>query len=298
MRDLNQEHPNPPMVALRSEKVARFRRDGRGWRKILSPALKKPAITFAVSVLALLALAAPALGMKLKFPGTEDLPRTTPAMQAYDRLAAAYPSNGTTHVVAVEAPASQAASVKAALTKLAAGTQGDPLFAPLETTERELTALADATLEAAIWSLEPSVPFAIIGLGRLGGAELSYASDVDVLFVYDGEHAADFDAAERVATTLLAEIGEITPEGQTFHIDARLRPEGGQGPLARSLGGYARYYDRWGLTWERQALVKARFVAGDPDVAERFAELVERVVYDATRPRRGHRPKAGTAISQ
>jgi [glutamine synthetase] adenylyltransferase / [glutamine synthetase]-adenylyl-L-tyrosine phosphorylase len=154
-------------------------------------------------------------------------------------------------------------------------------LAPLETTERELTALADATLEAALWSLEPSVPFAIIGLGRLGGAELSYASDVDVLFVYDGEHAADFDAAERVATTLLAEIGEITPEGQTFPIDARLRPEGAQGPLARSLGGYARYYDRWSLTWERQALVKARFVAGDPDVGERFAELVERVVYDA-----------------
>ncbi|MFI5047984.1 MAG: bifunctional [glutamine synthetase] adenylyltransferase/[glutamine synthetase]-adenylyl-L-tyrosine phosphorylase, partial [Acidimicrobiia bacterium] len=152
-------------------------------------------------------------------------------------------------------------------------------LAPLETTERELTALADATLETALWSLEPSLPFAIVGLGRLGGAELSYASDVDVLFVYDGDRAADFDAAERVATTLIAEIGEHTPEGQTFAIDARLRPEGNQGPLARSLGGYARYYREWGLTWERQALVKARFVAGDPDVGERFCDLVDDVVY-------------------
>ena len=120
--------------------------DGRVWRKILSPALKKPAITFVVSVLALLVLAAPALGMKLKFPGTEDLPRTTPAMQAYDRLAAAYPSNGTTHVVAVEAPASQAADVKAALEKLARSTQGDPLFAPLETTGPKIDVSADRTV--------------------------------------------------------------------------------------------------------------------------------------------------------
>src|SRR5690348_5321600 len=120
--------------------------EGRAWRKILSPALKRPAITLTVSVLALLALAAPALGMKLKFPGTEDLPRTTPAMQAYDRLAAAYPSNGTTHVVAVEAPASRAADVKAALTGLARSTQGDPLFAPLETTGPKIEVSADRTV--------------------------------------------------------------------------------------------------------------------------------------------------------
>jgi len=120
--------------------------EGRVWRKILTPALKKPAITLAVSVLALLALAAPALGMKLKFPGTEDLPRTTPAMQAYDRLAAAYPSNGTTHVVAVEAPASQAANVKQALENLARSTQGDPLFAPLETTGPKIDVSADKTV--------------------------------------------------------------------------------------------------------------------------------------------------------
>ena len=116
-------------------------------------------------------------------------------------------------------------------------------------------------------------------MGRLGGAELSYASDIDVLFVYDGARAADFDAAERIAEQLVTEIGATTSEGQTFRIDARLRPEGNQGPLARSLGGYATYYERWGLTWERQALSKARVVAGDQELGARFRALVDDVVY-------------------
>jgi glutamate-ammonia-ligase adenylyltransferase len=152
-------------------------------------------------------------------------------------------------------------------------------FAPLETTERELTALAEACLEAALASLEPQVPFAVIGMGRLGGAELSYASDIDVLFVYQGARPADFDVAERLAEQLVTEIGATTSEGQTFRIDARLRPEGNQGPLARSLDGYAAYYERWALTWERQALAKARVVAGNPDLGARFCSLVDDVVY-------------------
>jgi glutamate-ammonia-ligase adenylyltransferase len=152
-------------------------------------------------------------------------------------------------------------------------------LATLEVTERELTALAEACLEVALAGLEPSVPFTVIGMGRLGGAELSYASDIDVLFVYDGDRATDFDAAERIAEQLVTEIGATTSEGQTFRIDARLRPEGNQGPLARSLGGYATYYERWGLTWERQALSKARVVAGDPELGAKFCALVDDVVY-------------------
>ncbi len=152
-------------------------------------------------------------------------------------------------------------------------------FATLEVAERELTALAEACLEVALAGLEPPVPFTVIGMGRLGGAELSYASDIDVLFVYDGERATDFDAAERIAEQLVTEIGATTSEGQTFRIDARLRPEGNQGPLARSIGGYATYYERWGLTWERQALSKARVVAGDPELGARFCGLVDDAVY-------------------
>ncbi|HEX9466987.1 MAG TPA: bifunctional [glutamine synthetase] adenylyltransferase/[glutamine synthetase]-adenylyl-L-tyrosine phosphorylase [Acidimicrobiia bacterium] len=152
-------------------------------------------------------------------------------------------------------------------------------FASLETSGRELTALADACLEATLASLEPSLPFTVMGLGRLGGAELSYASDIDVLFVYDGDSAADFHTAEHIAAEVVEWIGATTAEGQTFRIDARLRPEGNQGPLARSLGGYAAYYDNWGLTWERQSLTKARFVAGDAALGERFGALAEAFAY-------------------
>lgn len=153
-------------------------------------------------------------------------------------------------------------------------------YARLEATERELTGLAEACLEAALGALRPPLPFAVIGMGRLGGGELSYASDIDVMFVYDGEGADDFHDAEHVATRLVQEIGATTAEGQTFRIDARLRPEGNQGPLARSLAGFRQYYAQWGLTWERQALTKARFVAGDTALGARFVELATEFAYE------------------
>ena len=152
-------------------------------------------------------------------------------------------------------------------------------FASIEATERELASLADACVEAALRVIAPSLPFAVIGMGRFGGAELSYASDLDVLFVYDGEDAADFRSAEKVAEHLLTELGGITPEGQTFRVDPNLRPEGKKGALARSLSGYEAYYERWSQTWEFQALLKARAVAGDTTVAARFAALIEPFVY-------------------
>ena len=152
-------------------------------------------------------------------------------------------------------------------------------YARLEATERELTVLAEACLEAALAALAPPLPFAVIGMGRLGGAELSYASDIDVMFVYDGDTARDFDDAERLAAQLVQEIGATTAEGQTFRIDARLRPEGNDGPLARSIESFAAYYAQWGLPWERQALTKARFVAGDPALGARFAALADEFVY-------------------
>ncbi len=152
-------------------------------------------------------------------------------------------------------------------------------FAAIEATERELAGLGDACFEAALHALQPPLPFAVVGLGRFGGAELSYASDLDVLFVYEGEDADDFAAAEKVAEQLMHQLGGITPEGRTFRIDANLRPEGKQGPLARSLAGYEAYYERWAQTWEFQALLKARTVAGDADVAGRFAALIEPFVY-------------------
>jgi [glutamine synthetase] adenylyltransferase / [glutamine synthetase]-adenylyl-L-tyrosine phosphorylase len=100
-----------------------------------------------------------------------------------------------------------------------------------------------------------------------------------VIFAYDGETAADFDTAERIATQLVRAIGDSTSEGRTFRVDTRLRPEGNQGPLARSLGGYQAYLSRYAQTWELQALTKARCVAGDASVAARYVELAHRFVY-------------------
>ena len=152
-------------------------------------------------------------------------------------------------------------------------------LAELETTQRELARVADACVGAALHRRDPSPPFAVIGVGRLGGEELSYASDIDVLFVYDGDGPSEFDAAERRATRLVQALGATTDEGQVFGIDANLRPEGKQGPLARSLRGYEQYYERWALPWEFQSLLRARHVAGDPEVARRFLELVTPFVY-------------------
>ncbi|UWZ35606.1 MMPL family transporter [Dactylosporangium roseum] len=105
---------------------------GRFWSFILRPAIRKPFLTLTVSVLALLALAAPAISMRLAFPGMEDLPRTTPTMRAYDRLVRAFPSNGTTHTVAVRVPDGQRPAVERALDTLARKAAADPLFAPLD----------------------------------------------------------------------------------------------------------------------------------------------------------------------
>ncbi|HET7653336.1 MAG TPA: bifunctional [glutamine synthetase] adenylyltransferase/[glutamine synthetase]-adenylyl-L-tyrosine phosphorylase [Acidimicrobiales bacterium] len=141
-------------------------------------------------------------------------------------------------------------------------------------TGRALTDLAEGVVAAALDALQPPVPFAVIGMGRLGGTELSYASDLDVVFVYDGASPDDFEAAERTAADLLTALRDV------YAVDADLRPEGRQGPLARSLDGFRSYYDRWAQTWERQALVRARPTAGDADVAARFMAIVEDVVWE------------------
>jgi glutamate-ammonia-ligase adenylyltransferase len=146
---------------------------------------------------------------------------------------------------------------------------------PIEVTARELSNLADACVEAALRSLEPDLPFAVIGMGRLGGHELSYASDIDALFVYDGDRPSQFEAALRLATDLVREISATTAEGQTFRMDAALRPEGKNGALARSLDAYRAYYEEYGLPWEFQALLRARPVAGDPDLGDRFMAMIE-----------------------
>ena len=145
----------------------------------------------------------------------------------------------------------------------------------------ELTNIADTALTAAVDALAPEVPFAVIGLGRYGGLDLSYASDLDVIFVYEGSTSDEARAANRTARGLLREIGAQTAEGRAWEIDARLRPEGENGQLARSLEGYQRYYDERGQLWERQSLLKRRFVAGDADLGSRFLQLADQWCYQS-----------------
>ncbi|WBB70460.1 MMPL family transporter [Micromonospora sp. WMMD812] len=139
-----------PRTGRHGEAAPRF------WPAVLRPALRAPVATLVISVGLLLALAAPALGMKLKFPGMEDLPRSTPAMQAYDRLTAAFPSNGTSHTVAVRAPAAEADRVRAALTDLAGRAGGDPLFAPVEADGPKIQVSDDRRVSV----LEVATPYA------------------------------------------------------------------------------------------------------------------------------------------
>jgi glutamate-ammonia-ligase adenylyltransferase len=144
---------------------------------------------------------------------------------------------------------------------------------------RDLATLAEATLEVALAGLEPRLPFAVVAVGRFGGAELAYGSDLDVLFVYDGEGAEDVAEAERLAGGLRRVVGGSSPARRIYEVDADLRPEGRQGPLARSLVGFHTYHQRWALTWERQAMTRARAVAGDPALGKGLVDLLAPFVW-------------------
>ena len=143
----------------------------------------------------------------------------------------------------------------------------------------DLTLLAEATLESALTALEPTIRFAVLGMGRFGGAELAYASDLDVVFVHDGAGATGAEEARRLASGLIRFIGGSTPATRIYAIDADLRPEGRSGPLARSLAAFDSYWRTNALTWERQAMTRARPVAGDVDLAEELLSLIEPSVW-------------------
>ncbi|HWE89632.1 MAG TPA: bifunctional [glutamine synthetase] adenylyltransferase/[glutamine synthetase]-adenylyl-L-tyrosine phosphorylase [Pseudonocardiaceae bacterium] len=131
---------------------------------------------------------------------------------------------------------------------------------------------------------EPPARIAVIGMGRLGGRELGYGSDADVLFVCEPTDPDEESAAVRwtnsVAETLRRALGSPSQD-PPLHIDADLRPEGRQGPLSRTLESYRAYYAHWGEVWEAQALLRARPIAGDRELGERFMTLVDPVRYPA-----------------
>jgi glutamate-ammonia-ligase adenylyltransferase len=164
--------------------------------------------------------------------------------------------------------------------------------AGLEEVSAELADLAAATLDAALAVARAELPadaepcrLAVIGMGKCGGRELNYASDVDVIFVAQPESGCDEAAAlrtgTRLATTLMRVCSAATPTGTIWPVDAALRPEGRAGPLVRTLGSHLAYYERWAATWEFQALLKARAVAGDLTLGQEYVEAITPLVWKA-----------------
>lgn len=188
-------------------------------------------------------------------------------------------------------------------------------LADVEETTADLSALADSVLQAGLaactrWltavygaplytdsaGVQRPCGFCIIGMGKLGGYELNFSSDVDLMYVYtsyegqtsgierDGQVQQQISNHEYfviLARRLTTLIGGQGPEGQAFRVDLRLRPEGTQGQLALSLLSYEAYYARLGQTWEKMALIKARPVAGDAHLGEEFLGLIRPFVYQS-----------------
>jgi glutamate-ammonia-ligase adenylyltransferase len=154
----------------------------------------------------------------------------------------------------------------------------------------ELSDLAGATLEAALAVARAglgeeaaAVRLAVVALGKCGGHELNYVSDVDVLFVAEPaegvEEARALRAATQLASHLMRVCSDHTAEGTIWPVDAALRPEGKAGPLVRTLASHRGYYERWAKTWEFQALLKARPVAGDLALGRAFVAMVDPLVW-------------------
>jgi glutamate-ammonia-ligase adenylyltransferase len=156
--------------------------------------------------------------------------------------------------------------------------------APLEETTLELSQLAEICLRevCTYWDCElrsrrggPDAPFAILGLGKLGGRELNHSSDIDVIFLYgdEGQVSSNLTYHEwfnLLAAKIIETFAAHDPAGALFRIDLRLRPEGTAGPLARSLESMENYYAGFGETWERLALIKARGITGSRELAYDF----------------------------
>ncbi|HET7327495.1 MAG TPA: bifunctional [glutamine synthetase] adenylyltransferase/[glutamine synthetase]-adenylyl-L-tyrosine phosphorylase [Nocardioidaceae bacterium] len=156
----------------------------------------------------------------------------------------------------------------------------------------ELANLAAGTLEAALTIARSQLGeradtcrLAVIGMGKCGGRELNYVSDVDVIFVAEAAPGCDEDRALRNASLLAGHLiricSEHTAEGTIWPVDAALRPEGKSAPLVRTLGSHRSYYQRWAKTWEFQALLKARPIAGDPGLGREYVEAIMPLVWEA-----------------
>ncbi len=149
----------------------------------------------------------------------------------------------------------------------------------------ELADLAAAALQAALAIARSQLPpdaarsrLAVIAMGKCGSRELNYASDIDVIFVASG---GDTAAATRLAAAMIRVCSATGAEEALFPVDPNLRPEGRDGPLVRTLASHRAYYERWAKTWEFQALLKARPVAGDPELGREYLATVGPMVWES-----------------
>lgn len=156
----------------------------------------------------------------------------------------------------------------------------------------EIADLAAGTLEAGLAVARARVGesaatarLAVVAMGKCGGHELNYVSDVDVIYVFEPADGADESQALRAATQLASHLMQIcsdhTSEGTIWPVDANLRPEGSSGPLVRTLASHRGYYEKWAKTWEFQALLKARPVAGDLALGAAYVDMIAPMVWTA-----------------
>ena len=151
------------------------------------------------------------------------------------------------------------------------------------------TALLDALLAAVRRDSVDAAPvgfeLALIGMGRFGGGELGFASDIDLVAVFRADAAVAGDVASRHAASVVGELRRLVSDPRfPVDLDFDLRPEGKNGPIARSLDAYRSYYERWSVTWEAQALLRARPVAGDAALGASFVTLADEIRYPASFP--------------
>lgn len=158
-------------------------------------------------------------------------------------------------------------------------------FLEVEEVGRALSDITTSTIRASLTIArsrpetdEPkAMEFAVIGMGRFGGSELGFGSDADVLYVYRAPEGKG-EQAQKAAERIVADLNRLTDDLQfPLDLDIDLRPEGKNGAVVRSLDSYRAYYERWSLTWEAQALLRARAVAGDEKLCRDFESLADEV---------------------
>jgi len=161
-------------------------------------------------------------------------------------------------------------------------------FSTIEELARGLTAVTENVIVGVLAAIRAergdadALEFAIIGMGRFGGRELGFGSDADVMYAFR-PLAADQDSAHKAALAIVAQLNALTEDNRLpLDLDIGLRPEGKNGPAVRSLEAYRAYYRRWSLTWEAQALLRARGVAGDPALLADFEAVADEVRYPAS----------------